>query len=361
MPTLQAPGFGWMRCLSWLSSSHRLRRFPRWRVRTLFWGKVSTNRGLKSSGPVPFIFFNSLTSSVVGIPYELKILPFKPDPLKPWLRRTPSSAWSFLLDGQCWQRHSSGQARGPSASISSTKRNASRVAMWWISQQMKGWGFQDVIIFLNQMMILCRYVVVWNIIDIYLSGEYISTCLKPPKKNRWCSSRPNQINNLLRLALVALLHANPLGFLCHLGLKCSSWTITNAGTSARTACSSVGYTDYPSVLDANLMAGRILRTNSQPIYFELGGPRKHIVILFLVQKGLKLSYLIALLSLLRWWLNSYTVGPTTYTEAVKMLMSLCFIVIQKSFVGLSALGMGHKTDGVKPGSLSAIGMWIHWK
>ena len=203
--------------------------------------------------------FNSFTSCEIDIPKELKLLTFKPSPLKPWLRRTASSAMSFLLDERCWQRHSSGQARGPSASISCTKRKTSRVAMWWISQQMKGWGFQDLVSsFLNRLMIICRYVYVLNMCVIYF-GEYIWTfVLSSRPKNSSCSSRLKQMNNPLRLALVALLHADPLGFLCHIGIKCSSWTITNAGTSARTACSSVGCTDYPSVFEANLMAGRIL-------------------------------------------------------------------------------------------------------
>lgn len=62
----------------------------------------------------------------------------------------------------------------------------------------------------------------------------------------------------LSLATIAILHGDPTGFLVHFGIKCSTWTPVNAGTSGRSACSSIGNTSFDSVLEGNLMASRIL-------------------------------------------------------------------------------------------------------
>ena len=62
---------------------------------------------------------------------------------------------------------------------------------------------------------------------------------------------------------MTVLRGDPQGFLNHFGLKCSSWTSVNSGTSARSICSSVGMTDYCSVAEANLMASRKLACTKQ--------------------------------------------------------------------------------------------------
>ena len=62
---------------------------------------------------------------------------------------------------------------------------------------------------------------------------------------------------LLRTALAVMLRGNHLeGWLAHFGLKCSSWTAVNSGTSSRSACSAIGNTDYKSVRDANSLGSR---------------------------------------------------------------------------------------------------------
>ena len=62
---------------------------------------------------------------------------------------------------------------------------------------------------------------------------------------------------LLRTALAAMLRGNmDEGWLTHFGLKCSSNTAVNAGTSSRSKCSSIGNLDYQSVRDSNCLGSR---------------------------------------------------------------------------------------------------------
>lgn len=46
------------------------------------------------------------------------------------------------------------------------------------------------------------------------------------------------------------------GWICHFGLKCSSWCRINVGTSGRSACCGIGNLSYSSVREANCMASR---------------------------------------------------------------------------------------------------------
>ena len=70
----------------------------------------------------------------------------------------------------------------------------------------------------------------------------ISTCLHPSP----------------RTALAVVLQGDhDAGWLAHYALKCSSWVATNAGTSSRSACSSIGNTEFQSVRDANCLGSRI--------------------------------------------------------------------------------------------------------
>lgn len=48
------------------------------------------------------------------------------------------------------------------------------------------------------------------------------------------------------------------GWVSHFGLKCSSWTAVNSGTSSRSPCSSIGNTEYKSVCDGNCLGSRNL-------------------------------------------------------------------------------------------------------
>lgn len=61
----------------------------------------------------------------------------------------------------------------------------------------------------------------------------------------------------LRLATSFLLRAVPDDFGCHLGMKCYSFSRMNVGTSARTACSSIGWEQFASVLLGNCLLERI--------------------------------------------------------------------------------------------------------
>ncbi|CAL1172114.1 unnamed protein product [Cladocopium goreaui] len=46
-------------------------------------------------------------------------------------------------------------------------------------------------------------------------------------------------------------------FLATFAIKCASWSSVNRGTSYRTPCTSIGYEQYPSVTNSNMMAGRL--------------------------------------------------------------------------------------------------------
>ena len=60
----------------------------------------------------------------------------------------------------------------------------------------------------------------------------------------------------LSFAIITILRGHPDGFLCHFGIKCSSWSTVNVGTSSRSFCTPVGNTLFRSVRTANTMASR---------------------------------------------------------------------------------------------------------
>lgn len=60
-----------------------------------------------------------------------------------------------------------------------------------------------------------------------------------------------------RTALAIMLRGDSVsGWLAHFGLKCSSWTAVNSGTSGRSPCTAIGNTDYKSVRDGNCLGSR---------------------------------------------------------------------------------------------------------
>ena len=63
----------------------------------------------------------------------------------------------------------------------------------------------------------------------------------------------------LRLAIAIILLGDYVnGWVCHFGLKCSTFSTMNCGTSGRTPCTPYGNFHYKSVLEGNLLASRIL-------------------------------------------------------------------------------------------------------
>lgn len=59
-----------------------------------------------------------------------------------------------------------------------------------------------------------------------------------------------------RLALLFLLRSDPNGFASHFGIKCSSFSKMNVGTSQRSACGPIGHVAYKSVAVANKLLER---------------------------------------------------------------------------------------------------------
>ena len=75
---------------------------------------------------------------------------------------------------------------------------------------------------------------------------------------------------LPRTALAAMLRGNiDEGWLTHFGLKCSSNTAVNAGTSSRSVCSSIGNTDFQSVRDSNCLGSRTFECITNINMFDL--------------------------------------------------------------------------------------------
>lgn len=63
----------------------------------------------------------------------------------------------------------------------------------------------------------------------------------------------------LRLAIATILLGDYVnGWVCHFGLKCSTFSTMNCGTSGRTPCTPYGNFQYTSVLEGNELASRIL-------------------------------------------------------------------------------------------------------
>lgn len=60
----------------------------------------------------------------------------------------------------------------------------------------------------------------------------------------------------LSLAIIFILKGKMEGFVAWYGIKCSSWTQVNVGTSSRSACASLGDCSKMSVLEANKMLER---------------------------------------------------------------------------------------------------------
>ena len=75
-----------------------------------------------------------------------------------------------------------------------------------------------------------------------------------------------QVFLLLRLACYFLLKGKPNNFFVVYGLKCSSFSKMNKGTSKRTECASLGFTDYPSVRLGNQLLERPVCENPLYIY-----------------------------------------------------------------------------------------------
>lgn len=72
-----------------------------------------------------------------------------------------------------------------------------------------------------------------------------------------------------RLAILALLRCIEQDFACHFGIKCSSFSKVNIGTSQRSACDAIGFTGYASVINGNIL---LERTDSNQKSFFLKFP-----------------------------------------------------------------------------------------
>ena len=67
-----------------------------------------------------------------------------------------------------------------------------------------------------------------------------------------------------RLAISSVLLGDYVnGWVAHFGLKCSTFSTMNCGTSGRTPCTPCGNWEFPSVLEGNLLASRFLGTELQ--------------------------------------------------------------------------------------------------
>ena len=59
-----------------------------------------------------------------------------------------------------------------------------------------------------------------------------------------------------RTFIVGILRGGKLGFVLWLGVLCSSWVSTSKGSTLRMKFDPLGYENYPSVREGNLMVAR---------------------------------------------------------------------------------------------------------
>lgn len=79
-----------------------------------------------------------------------------------------------------------------------------------------------------------------------------------------CFVKPNR----LRTAIAVVLRGNfDEGWLCPFGLKCSSFSQVNLGTSDRSPCNPYGNQQFTSVKEANILASRNLGQDSNSFSF----------------------------------------------------------------------------------------------
>ncbi|CAE7939449.1 unnamed protein product [Symbiodinium necroappetens] len=90
------------------------------------------------------------------------------------------------------------------------------------------------------------------------TGARFDKAYHTPSSDRPHSSNFMDINTCsgFVLAIVTLLKCKPHSFAIWLGIKCSSWTSINRGTSMRSACDPWGDRGKPSVREANRMLER---------------------------------------------------------------------------------------------------------
>ena len=68
----------------------------------------------------------------------------------------------------------------------------------------------------------------------------------------------------LRLAILVMLKGVMNNFAAHFGIKCSSFCKVNIGTSMRSACTAMGFTEFASVWSSNMLLER------SPLWFLKG-------------------------------------------------------------------------------------------
>ena len=78
-------------------------------------------------------------------------------------------------------------------------------------------------------------------------------------------------NTKPRLAILALLRCVAHDFACHFGIKCSSFSKVNRGTSRRSACDPIGFCEYHSVRIGNILLERtgFERLNMDRIFISI--------------------------------------------------------------------------------------------
>ncbi|CAL1172316.1 unnamed protein product [Cladocopium goreaui] len=110
----------------------------------------------------------------------------------------------------------------------------------------------------------------FDYLEFYAGAANLSKCMASAHYNTrsfdvlYHEQPPTRKSNFMNLchasgfglALLCILRCRANDFAIHLGLKCSSLCKMNRGTSRRSACASVGYTDYPSVAVANTLIER---------------------------------------------------------------------------------------------------------
>lgn len=131
-----------------------------------------------------------------------------------------------------------------------------------------------------------------NFMDLtHASGFLLLTCHGTYCKIQLVNWR-GQISPMadLRLATLFMLRGIPDDFGSHFGLKCSSFTKMNVGTSCRSAATPIGFEGYKSVVVGNTLLERSLYNEHGRIERNTHSRMIGCIIVFLCLAGVASSY-----------------------------------------------------------------------
>ena len=104
------------------------------------------------------------------------------------------------------------------------------------------------------------------LVVVFGSSSHLFTSKLSSIQHVW---RAYNLPPCLRLVILCILRGKQDDFACHFGIKCSSFSKMNVGTSMRSPHASMGYGAYPSVSNANTLLERTLCSSYPEIFIKM--------------------------------------------------------------------------------------------